>query len=195
MIDVSSITHEPRIQREVRRSRAELNSVPGLWRCGGFHRRGPLGEREMPLYPVCCRCRCERDDLANFYAHPPIQPRRFAVRSNDQSWPEVTKRLSDTHKLTARNTGSERRVGKPNSQWFAYILFNPTWFSMHEIRSISMLRRPLRQVNGNHLFPGRRRAGDGGIPVGRHLRFRSAAYATKKCAQLVLAYMYPPEEA
>ena len=25
----------------------------------------PPGEREMPLYPVCCRCRCERDDLAD----------------------------------------------------------------------------------------------------------------------------------
>jgi hypothetical protein len=39
----------------------------------------PPGEREMPLYPACCRCRCERDDLADFYANPPpIQPRRFA---------------------------------------------------------------------------------------------------------------------
>ena len=38
----------------------------------------PPGEREMPLYPACCRCRCERDDLADFCANPPIQPRRFA---------------------------------------------------------------------------------------------------------------------
>ena len=27
----------------------------------------PPGEREMPLYPVCCRCRCERvsSDIRN----------------------------------------------------------------------------------------------------------------------------------
>lgn len=38
----------------------------------------PPGEREMPLYPACYRCRCERGDLTDFYANPPIQPCRFA---------------------------------------------------------------------------------------------------------------------
>jgi hypothetical protein len=38
----------------------------------------PPGQREMPLYPACCRCGRERDDLAEFYADPPIQPRSFA---------------------------------------------------------------------------------------------------------------------
>jgi hypothetical protein len=36
------------------------------------------GQREMPLYPACCRCGRERDDLADSYADPPTQPRRFA---------------------------------------------------------------------------------------------------------------------
>jgi hypothetical protein len=35
----------------------------------------PSGAREIPLYPVCCRCGRERDDLAAFYADPPRQPR------------------------------------------------------------------------------------------------------------------------
>jgi hypothetical protein len=35
----------------------------------------PPGTREMPLYPACCRCGRERDDLADFYADPPTQPR------------------------------------------------------------------------------------------------------------------------
>jgi hypothetical protein len=55
-----------------------LNPCPA---CGGaevFTAVAPRGECEMPLYPVCCGCRCERDDLADFYADPPIQPRRFA---------------------------------------------------------------------------------------------------------------------
>jgi len=38
----------------------------------------PPGQREMPLYLACCRCGRERDDLADFYADPPTQPRRFA---------------------------------------------------------------------------------------------------------------------
>jgi hypothetical protein len=29
----------------------------------------------MPLYPACCRCGRERDDLTEFYADPPLQPR------------------------------------------------------------------------------------------------------------------------
>jgi hypothetical protein len=36
------------------------------------------GEREQPLYPACSRCGRERDDLADFYADPPTQPRLFA---------------------------------------------------------------------------------------------------------------------
>jgi hypothetical protein len=36
------------------------------------------GQREMPFYPACCQCGRERDDLADFYADPPTQPRRFA---------------------------------------------------------------------------------------------------------------------
>ena len=35
----------------------------------------PLGTREMPLYPVCCRCGRERDELTEFYTDPPTQPR------------------------------------------------------------------------------------------------------------------------
>jgi hypothetical protein len=35
----------------------------------------PPGEREQPLYPACCQCGRERDDLAEFYADPPTQPR------------------------------------------------------------------------------------------------------------------------
>ena len=35
------------------------------------------GQREMPFYPVCCRCKRERDDLAGFYGDPPTQPRCF----------------------------------------------------------------------------------------------------------------------
>jgi hypothetical protein len=35
----------------------------------------PPGAREMPVYPVCCRCGRERDDFAAFYADPPRQPR------------------------------------------------------------------------------------------------------------------------
>jgi Replication protein C C-terminal region len=45
-----------------------------------FTAEAPPGELEMPLYPAWCRCRCryERDDVADFYVNPPIQPRRFA---------------------------------------------------------------------------------------------------------------------
>jgi hypothetical protein len=49
--------------------------------CGGadvFTAVAPPGQREMPLYLACCRCGRERDDLADFYADPPTQPRRFA---------------------------------------------------------------------------------------------------------------------
>ena len=38
----------------------------------------PPGEREQPLYPACCLCGRERDDLAEFYADPPTQPRLSA---------------------------------------------------------------------------------------------------------------------
>jgi hypothetical protein len=31
-----------------------------------FTALAPPGEREMPLYPACCRCGRERDDLAEF---------------------------------------------------------------------------------------------------------------------------------
>jgi hypothetical protein len=50
-------------------------------RCCGtdvFTAAAPPGQREMPLYPACCRCGRERYDLADFYADPPIQPRHFA---------------------------------------------------------------------------------------------------------------------
>ena len=33
------------------------------------------GQREMALYPACCRCGRERDDLGAFYADPPLHPR------------------------------------------------------------------------------------------------------------------------
>jgi len=35
----------------------------------------PPGEREQPLYPACCQCGRERDDLTDYYADPPRQPR------------------------------------------------------------------------------------------------------------------------
>ena len=38
----------------------------------------PPGQREMPQYPACCPCGRERDDLVDFYAEPPTQPRHFA---------------------------------------------------------------------------------------------------------------------
>jgi len=44
----------------------------------------PPGEREMPLYPVCCRCRCERDDLADFYANRRYSHAALPVPSNTQ---------------------------------------------------------------------------------------------------------------
>ena len=40
-----------------------------------FTASAPPGTREMPLYPACCRCGQERDDLDAFYADPPTQPR------------------------------------------------------------------------------------------------------------------------
>jgi hypothetical protein len=46
--------------------------------CKRFHSRGAAGPARMPLYLACCRCGCERDDLAEFFADPPTQPRRFA---------------------------------------------------------------------------------------------------------------------
>jgi hypothetical protein len=49
--------------------------------CGSsqaFTAVAPRGQREQPLYPACCGCGCERDDLADFYADPPAQPRLFA---------------------------------------------------------------------------------------------------------------------
>jgi len=48
-------------------------TVPGF-----FTAVAPPGAREMPLYPACCGCGRERDDLADFYAEPPTQPRHFA---------------------------------------------------------------------------------------------------------------------
>ena len=67
-----------RIQHEVRRSRADLDTVPGLRLCRGLYRRGPTrGARNAALsrlLPVPMRA----DDLADFYANPPIQPHRFA---------------------------------------------------------------------------------------------------------------------
>jgi hypothetical protein len=38
----------------------------------------PPCQREMPVYPACCRCGQKRDDPAAFYADPPTQSRRFA---------------------------------------------------------------------------------------------------------------------
>jgi hypothetical protein len=29
------------------------------------------GQREMPLYPACCHCGCEREDLADYCGDPP----------------------------------------------------------------------------------------------------------------------------
>jgi hypothetical protein len=58
----------------------EITATPCL-ACGcaeTFTAVAPPGEREMPLYPACCRCGRERDDLADFYADPPTQPRLFA---------------------------------------------------------------------------------------------------------------------
>jgi len=46
--------------------------------CGSadvFTAVAPPGRREMPLYPACCGCGRERDDLSAFYADPPLQPR------------------------------------------------------------------------------------------------------------------------
>jgi DNA-directed RNA polymerase subunit RPC12/RpoP len=59
----------------------ELELDPACPACGSravFTAVAPPGEREMPLYPRCCRCGRERDDLADFYADPPTQPARFA---------------------------------------------------------------------------------------------------------------------
>ena len=69
MIDASCIAQEPGIQHEVRRSRDDLNTCPACGCAEVFTAVAPPDEREMPLYPVCCRCRCERDDLADFYAN------------------------------------------------------------------------------------------------------------------------------
>jgi hypothetical protein len=55
----------------------ELTTMPCL-ACGCdtiFTASVPPGIREMPLYPACCRCGRERDDLAAFYDDPPMQPR------------------------------------------------------------------------------------------------------------------------
>ena len=40
-----------------------------------FTALAPPGAREMPLYPACCRCGRERDDLTEFYSNPPRPPR------------------------------------------------------------------------------------------------------------------------
>lgn len=58
----------------------ELLSTP-CRACGCSHvftAIAPRGQREQPLYPACCACGRERDDLADFYADPPAQPRLFA---------------------------------------------------------------------------------------------------------------------
>jgi hypothetical protein len=49
-----------------------------------FTALAPPGTREMPLYPACCCCGRERDDLAEFYANPPTQPRLYALALNRQ---------------------------------------------------------------------------------------------------------------
>jgi hypothetical protein len=59
----------------------ELELDPPCPACGSraiFTAVAPPGQREMSLYPACCQCGRERDDLAGFYADPPTQPRRFA---------------------------------------------------------------------------------------------------------------------
>lgn len=59
----------------------ELELDPPCPVCGSraiFTAVAPPGQREMPFYPACCQCGRERDDLADFYADPPTQPRRFA---------------------------------------------------------------------------------------------------------------------
>jgi hypothetical protein len=57
---------------EVTRTLARLAAVPKSLL------RSSRPDSEMPLYLACCRCGRERDDLADFYADPPTQPRRFA---------------------------------------------------------------------------------------------------------------------
>ncbi len=59
----------------------ELELDPPCPACGSrtiFTAVAPPGQREIPLYPACCQCGRERDDLADFYADPPTQPRLFA---------------------------------------------------------------------------------------------------------------------
>jgi hypothetical protein len=59
----------------------ELELDPPCPACGSraiFTAVAAPGQREMSLYPACCQCGRERDDLADFYADPPTQPRRFA---------------------------------------------------------------------------------------------------------------------
>ena len=56
----------------------EIQQTPPCPACGcrdAFTAVAPPGSREMPLYPACCGCGRERDDLAEFYANPPLQPR------------------------------------------------------------------------------------------------------------------------
>ena len=55
----------------------ELTSTPcSAYGCpDAFIAVAPPSTREMPLYPACCGCRRERDDLAAFYADPLMQPR------------------------------------------------------------------------------------------------------------------------
>jgi len=58
----------------------EIEPVTGCPGCGChavFTAVAPPGQREMPLYLACCRCGRERDDLDDFYADPPTQPRLF----------------------------------------------------------------------------------------------------------------------
>jgi hypothetical protein len=59
----------------------ELELDPPCPACGCrtvFTAVASSGQREMPFYPACCQCGRERDDLADFYADLPTQPRRFA---------------------------------------------------------------------------------------------------------------------
>jgi len=59
----------------------ELELDPPCPACGSravFTAVAPPGQREMPFYPACCQCGQERADLADFYADPPTQCRRFA---------------------------------------------------------------------------------------------------------------------
>jgi hypothetical protein len=59
----------------------ELSFERSCPKCGCsdvFTAVAPPGQREMPLYPACCGCGRERNDLADFYAEPLTQPHHFA---------------------------------------------------------------------------------------------------------------------